>query len=597
MFGHLVVPEFRRALGRGWLVVMRSLVALVLGIAFGLMLWFWWIATMIEPGGSPLFWVQWTLSTSAMILLTICVAQAPAVLAGSLAGERERGVLQLLLTTAVTPREIVTGRLVGKLSQVAMILMAGLPILAMLFAWNGLGLKELIAFFLLLAATAFGGGGLAVGASILSRRGRDALLSVYILMLVLLLSPLLRWVGLPVGIAEVLLWFNPFSSLNRLIFDGELAPALATSGAWFLMGLGGTGVAAWRLRPSCLAVGDDRRKSRRLRWVPELGDRPMLWKELYIERVGTLGRFGRWLGIAITLAFGGGSLVLAAIIVVDLFRPLNDGWSVAATNVLATVLSGASAGFLGWLLQWATGLRAAVSIASERERETWDALLMSPLEPAQIIWAKLFGSLYALRWMVAAMLLAWSLAVVVGAISVYDYADWIIGNTLACALMAAIGVRASLSLPTATKAMTWTVALWLASGVAVACLACSVIALIWLLVLSAWSTALSYGYVTFNSMTVVIGGGGWGIAWLVIWNLVTLLLTVMIATDTALRFDRLAGRMAGGAMATAVDQWTRGGQTKPVFIPAKRRKAVETEAPNLPELPLSAWPAEVASTE
>ncbi len=422
-------------------------------------------------------------------------------------------------------------------------------------------------------------------------------MSVYILMLVLLLSPLLEAVGLPAEVAQVLLRFNPFASLNRLVFDGELAPAVATSGAWFLMGLCGTGLAAWRLRPSCLAVGDDRGTVRRRRWVPALGDRPMIWKELYIERVGTLGRFGRWIGIAITLAFGGGSLVLAAIIVVDFFRPLGDGMSVAATNMLVTVLTGTSALFLGWLLQWATGLRAAVSIASERERETWDALLMSPLEPAQITWAKLFGSLYALRWMVAAMLLAWTLALITGAISLNDYAHWIIGNALACALMAAIGVRASLSLPTATKAMTWTIALWLVSGAAVASLAFSVISVLWLVVLTAWSTAASYGYVSVNSMTAVIGGTGWRIAWVVIWNLVTLLLTVVIATDTALRFDRLAGRMAGGSVATAVDQWVRGGQTRPVFLAAKRSRAVKIAVASPSQSPLSARPAEVVSTK
>ena len=132
-------------------------------------------------------------------------------------------------------------------------------------------------------------------------------------------------------------------------------------------------------------------------------------------------------------------------------------------------LTGASATFMGWLLQWAIGLRAAVSIASERERATWDALLMSPLEPREIVRAKVFGSLYALRWMVAAMILAWTLALVVGAVSIHEYVVWIAGNTVAGALMAAIGVRCSLSLPTATKAMTWTIALWLTSLVGVAC--------------------------------------------------------------------------------------------------------------------------------
>ena len=35
----------------------------------------------------------------------------------------------------------------------------------------------------------------------------------------------------------------------------------------------------------------------------------MVWKELFIDRVGTLGKFGRWFGVLLVLALGGGSLV------------------------------------------------------------------------------------------------------------------------------------------------------------------------------------------------------------------------------------------------------------------------------------------------
>ena len=76
-----------------------------------------------------------------------------------------------------------------------MILLAGVPFLVILGAWNGLDLWQLATLFLLLASVGVGGGGMAVAASIVSRRGRNALLSVYILMLVLVLSPLLAGVG------------------------------------------------------------------------------------------------------------------------------------------------------------------------------------------------------------------------------------------------------------------------------------------------------------------------------------------------------------------------------------------------------------------
>ena len=558
------------------------------------MLWLWWATEQIYPGYTPTYQLRIALWTAAMILLTIVVVQAPAVLAGSLAGERERGVLQLLLTTAATPREIVSGRLLGKLSQVGMILFAGLPVLGVLFAWNGLGFFDLAAFFVLVTAVGFGGGGLAVGASIVSRRGRDALLSVYILMLVLLLSPLLSWVGLPRAAAQWLLWFNPFFSLNQLVYEGEAGPALAASVFWLVMGVAGMSVAAWRLRPSCLATGDVVKKSRRPVWVPSLGDRPMLWKELYIERVGTLGRFGRWLGALITVSIGGGSVVLAAIILADLFWPRSDGWAVGATNFLSIFLTGASATFMGWLLQWAIGLRAAVSIASERERATWDALLMSPLEPREIVRAKVFGSLYALRWVVAAMILAWTLALLVGAVPFHDYVVWIAGNVVTGALMAAIGVRCSLSLPTATKAMTWTIALWLTSLAVVAFLALTLISIVLLTVFAAWLTAISYAYIVPSSTPWSIGIG-WDTGWPLTTDLVTLLITFLIVLDTGLRFDQIAGRMAGGAVATSVDLWLHGRQNQPVFLPSKKKAATKKTSPTLVAVPQRVGSVEIVS--
>jgi len=506
-----------------------------------------------------------------MILLTLVVVQAPAVLAGSLAGDRERGVLQLLLTTVVSPREIVSGRLLGKLSQVGMILLAGVPFLVLLGAWNGFDLSQLATLFLLLAAVGAGGGGLAVAASIVSKRGRDALLSVYILMLALVLSPLLAQVGLSTDVTNWLESFNPYVSMNRLVWDNETAPALVTSLAWLAMGLAGAILAALRLRPTCLATGESVKKSRRRVWVAPLGERPMLWKELYIERVGTLGRFGKWLGVLFTVMIGGGSLVLAGMIFVDLFWRHQSDWSRWATDFLSAWLSDPVAMFMAWLLQWAVGLRAAVSIASERERGTWDALLMSPLEPGEIVRAKLAGSLHALRWMVGALVLAWTLGTVFGAITPGAYFNWITATALAATLMAAVGVRCSLSLPTATKAMTWTIALWMAAEVLVAFLALSIIAIVCLFFITVWMVEVQYGFVMINSPP-------WfpmrfGTAWPLTTDLVMILLTILIVLQTSLRFDRLAGRMAGGATAAAVDQWLRGHSNQPVFLPDATKRA------------------------
>jgi ABC-type transport system involved in multi-copper enzyme maturation permease subunit len=573
VFGHLTGVECRRALARGWLIVVRTLAGGALALIALSLLWIWWLSVGIDPAFVPGADVRIALGTSAVIMLTIVVVMAPAVLAGSLAGERERGVLQLLLTTSASPREIVLGRLLGKLSQVGMILLAGVPLIALLAAWAGLGPLELLVLCLLLAAVAFGGGGLGVGASVVSRRGRDALLAVYLIILLLLLGPFAAWLGVPTDAAPWLESLNPFLAMGRLVQGGDAMHALLTVGLWLALGITGSVIAAWRLRPSSLTVGVTVKTLRRRGRVRPLGDRPMLWKELYIERVGTIGRFGRWLGILITVAFGGGSLTVAGIVACSIVWRRDTAWADGATRLLGVALDGPPGLFLGWLLQWAIGLRAAVSIASERERGTWDALLMSPLAPGEIIQAKVYGSLHALRWMIAALALAWTVGAVTEAVAPRPAITWIAGNFAAGALMAAVGVRASLSLPTGTKAMTWTIALWLVSHAVVSVLALSLISIGILFFMLLWSAAIQFYLVPLNTapwfpMT-------WNTAWPLATNAVTWLIAVLVVVDTSLRFDRIAGRMAGGKVASAVDAWLHGQPAEPILLAVGRKASLK----------------------
>ncbi len=311
IFGHLTGTECRRGLARGWLLWLRASVGTLLSIGLLLLIWSWFVSARGESIRLSHWEISTCLSAAAFVLLTITAAQAPAVLAGSLAGERERGILQLLLTTTATPREIVEGRLLGKLSQVGIVVVAGLPVLAFLAALDGLGAIHLLAMAILLIAVGFGSGGLAVGASVVSRRGRDAQLTVYILMILLMLSPLLSRAGLPTQAVTALEWFNPYSSMNRLIEVGDARAALESAACWAGLGIAGFALAVWRLRPSCLSLGVAVAKTRNRKKAPAVGERPMLWKEMFIERVASLGRFGRWLGFLLTLLIGGGSIVLA----------------------------------------------------------------------------------------------------------------------------------------------------------------------------------------------------------------------------------------------------------------------------------------------
>ncbi len=567
LLGPLVGPECRRALGRGWLIVLRALAGGVLAGVVLIGVWYWWINTSYIDGlFSPHGTLRTAISIAEGLSITFALVMGPAVLAGSLAGERERGALGLLLTTRVTAREIVLGRLIGKLTQVVMVLLAGTPAVLFLGMLAGFNPGAQAMLFLLPLAVAFGGSGLAVAASIFSRRGRDALLAVYIGDIVFLLSPLTSLTGLPPELSEWVGALNPYLCLSDLAWSEDLRSSLVSIGLWSLFGLLGTVLAAFRLRPSCLKLGGkvySQIGAKRRGWVPELDERPMMWKELYIERAGSLGRIGGWLGRVFITLTAGISGVLAGIFVWNVFlypNPTREAWAITASKNWV----GNPSMFISWLILWAVGLRAAVVISSERERGTWDAILTSPLDGREIVRGKLYGSLYALRWMIAAAFVSWTLACACGGMSIKDYAEIVIETAVIAAFMAAVGVRASLSVSTATRAMSWTIGIWLASWLIVKIVAAIILGVIMLAIVLFWMGAMQTGMTTVVAPPIPSWIGP--VAWPVTTNLLYLLATVLIISDTRIRFDRIAGRMTEGRMAVAVDRLIFGDPIAPVYV-------------------------------
>ena len=136
------------------------------------------------------------------------------------------------------------------------------------------------------------------------------------------------------------------------------------------------------------------------------------------------------------------------------------------------------------------------------------------------------------------MLLAWTLAVFVGAVSIPLYITWLVGNLMMGAFMAAVGVRCSLSLPTATKSMSWTIAIWLGMWPVLAFVAISIIGLVVLTCTAAFGLLTSYGFL--SAGTKPWFPMSFSMGWTIMTNLTTLLFTILIASDTspAVRPDR-----------------------------------------------------------
>ncbi len=75
-------------------------------------------------------------------------------MAGSIAGERERQTLDMLLATKMKPWSIVLGKLESSLSSVLMLAVSSLPVLSIVFIFGGVGILELVGFVVILGVSA-----------------------------------------------------------------------------------------------------------------------------------------------------------------------------------------------------------------------------------------------------------------------------------------------------------------------------------------------------------------------------------------------------------------------------------------------------------
>lgn len=98
-------------------------------------------------------------ATIEFILLTFIV---PAVTASSISGERERQTLELMLTTQMTPAQIVNGKLMSALSTLLLLIISSFPAIMMVFVFGGITPIDVVALLLCYTAVALFAGSLGI---------------------------------------------------------------------------------------------------------------------------------------------------------------------------------------------------------------------------------------------------------------------------------------------------------------------------------------------------------------------------------------------------------------------------------------------------
>ena len=114
----------------------------------------------------------------------------PGLVGGSIAGERERQTLDLLLCTRVRPWRVVIGKLGASLAFMGFLLVASLPILSVVALLGGIAWGDILIVVGLGALTAVTIGSMSILFSAISKGPTGAIVCSYVAMFILLVGPL-----------------------------------------------------------------------------------------------------------------------------------------------------------------------------------------------------------------------------------------------------------------------------------------------------------------------------------------------------------------------------------------------------------------------
>lgn len=436
--------------------------------------------------GEELFMSFATTQSIAVLLLT------PAMVAGAIADERQRKTLHYLLVSRLTSAEIVLGKLLARVLLLGVFVAAGLPILAILTLFGGIDPNMILLFYLGTFCAIFFLAALAILASTYAKRPRDAVSLSYMAEFCWLFGPSIFLLMAPTGgtwyatvyanlrpVVEFLGCSSPLSFLMGIVrfrANSLFGLALTMMGLQVAMGILFVGLAILRLRPSFRKDGGRGRLWKRLSRIggrrmflrPECGDAPMLWKERYVSRTSPIVRTMTFLvmvGLGCFLAYGCSYFVSPA------FEELwANGYTATGRyrsreelNIFLRIVMA----LLGICTLIGTASAASSSLTSEKEEDTWLTLVSTPLTAEEIVFAKLFGSSWGLRWVVAVWAMLLLLGAVLGAIHPIGVVAGVVALATFVAFGGAVGMFFSVRGRTSSRSLLATIGLLLMTNLGV----------------------------------------------------------------------------------------------------------------------------------
>lgn len=163
---------------------------------------------------------------------------APAFTTGSISLEREKATLDLLITTPLRPGAIVVGKLLSALAFVVLMIVAAIPVSALVLMYGGASVQDIARAQVVLLVSAIGFGVIGLFCSALIKRTQSATVIAYSTVLFLTVGTFFVWrlwtaglsgttgeaFGVPDRAPEQLLYLNPAVAMVEIVADTEITP-------------------------------------------------------------------------------------------------------------------------------------------------------------------------------------------------------------------------------------------------------------------------------------------------------------------------------------------------------------------------------------
>jgi ABC-type Na+ efflux pump permease subunit len=363
----------------------------------------------VRRGNPELELFGWFFESVVVQHFVFLLLLTPALTAGALTDEKTRGTFEHLLTTAARPLDVVLGKLLSRGAQVLLLSLVTVPLVGFFGTFGGIDPAFPVALLVASAVFVAGLGGLSLLASAVCRQTRDAVLATYALLLLGLYAASLAAASGGGWLADALSPWHalaPDAAAERWPRLGRLVLA------WLPVAGVGVGLAAVALRPAYLRqLRVAGRPRSRWAWrLPPVGDDPVAWRERFVRGLAPFDRLRacpRWLGLLAVGLLAAGSLLWlylerllpdGGVLTLARTGDLTDRWEQIAVIRGSTFAYDRAAvhGILAALLfTLPVAVRASGAICEERERATWEPLLLTPLTTREIVRGKFRGILRA----------------------------------------------------------------------------------------------------------------------------------------------------------------------------------------------------------